>query len=556
MPLNGGIIDSLMKGVKKRETCSKFKNTTGVNSDGRSSCGEIQKYFPDTLHYSYVLKGGVLMRSAETGGKLSEKDDTGLFSENEKKERALPLFSDRSCLHENCEKSCTLPELPVDVDSGIDRSLCPRRVHISPRKPQDQSNGMGFLSSLEVFPKEKLLRKAILEQSVSSSCLTEVSLCSTISYQDGLPSLRDEMCSSNVCKNEDNLSLTSHEDLPYGKRKRECTDVESNKTKRKTLPSCLEKLYSEGRNVSSRLTIEIKSDNSVLEQKGTATQQRELFSARNQDMQFIPFSSTLDQCSMHSHVTTASSGTAFVSEEKLNYIDTDENDSWDSYSSVKWENESKSAAEICDLESDDENETPLPVEQIFSSSLKPPLDTPDKSSLPTSSQQSTPVFKTLFPVLKHNTYSNDLERMVKEKKELESLDELEKKLQDGIKKRSSGLCLTEEAEQSTEDDESIAEEHREFVRRFSIVVDVIPDSHPAEEIFHPEDFGKLLSPEILDLKNYCISTQNPLEKLIASGDANLIKEVVKEEWDRFSKISDLNIKFESLKFVFKKRQMY
>uniref|UniRef100_A0A6I8N6A3 Coiled-coil SMC6 And NSE5 INteracting (CANIN) domain-containing protein n=1 Tax=Ornithorhynchus anatinus TaxID=9258 RepID=A0A6I8N6A3_ORNAN len=64
----------------------------------------------------------------------------------------------------------------------------------------------------------------------------------------------------------------------------------------------------------------------------------------------------------------------------------------------------------------------------------------------------------------------------------------------------------------------VSADFREFIKKFSIIVDSIPDYHPGEEIFHLLNSGKLFSQYTLDLRNSGFTPQNAVENLIISSE--------------------------------------
>ena len=55
---------------------------------------------------------------------------------------------------------------------------------------------------------------------------------------------------------------------------------------------------------------------------------------------------------------------------------------------------------------------------------------------------------------------------------------------------------------------------REFLKKFSITIDAIPDHHPGEEIFNFLNSGKIFSQYTLDLRDSGFIGQSAVEKLI------------------------------------------
>ncbi|XP_038613680.1 SMC5-SMC6 complex localization factor protein 2 [Tachyglossus aculeatus] len=169
---------------------------------------------------------------------------------------------------------------------------------------------------------------------------------------------------------------------------------------------------------------------------------------------------------------------------------------------------------ICNLDSNEEEEVLEPANEILSLKANPPPA--DREEAPVLSQEvKTPSLTSSFPIM---TYENSLERLLKEKEELQRLDDLEKQLEEDIRQECEvkSIIKTEE-EESADEDGDLSDEHREFIKKFSITVDVIPDYHPGEEIFHLLNSGKLFSQYTLDLRNSGFTPQNAVENLIFSS---------------------------------------
>ncbi|XP_030060588.1 SMC5-SMC6 complex localization factor protein 2-like, partial [Microcaecilia unicolor] len=160
---------------------------------------------------------------------------------------------------------------------------------------------------------------------------------------------------------------------------------------------------------------------------------------------------------------------------------------------------------------DDDEEILKPLDEIMHIS-RSPAATPGSTS-EISSQPSCSSPKVLFPAASPVTYVNNLERLLKEKRESERLDELEKELQEGIEQRT--MVLSPAGEEENADEGSIlSEECRAFIKKFSVVSDAIPDLHPGQEIFHLSDSGQLFNQHTLNLKNYGFNAQTAEEKLL------------------------------------------
>ncbi|KFP86939.1 Protein FAM178A, partial [Acanthisitta chloris] len=113
------------------------------------------------------------------------------------------------------------------------------------------------------------------------------------------------------------------------------------------------------------------------------------------------------------------------------------------------------------------------------------------------------------------SYVNSLEHLLKEKEESRRVDELEKRLQEDMQRKDT--ASDGENEEDASGDEDLSEEHRMFIRRFSVVADAIPDYHPGEDIFDLSASGKIFNQHNLDLRNFHFIPQNPIEKLLLNS---------------------------------------
>ncbi|KFQ08919.1 Protein FAM178A, partial [Leptosomus discolor] len=159
---------------------------------------------------------------------------------------------------------------------------------------------------------------------------------------------------------------------------------------------------------------------------------------------------------------------------------------------------------------DDDEEVFVPLQEILSSSPKPQAGTLEKSFLECFSQD------TMASLLKLQvSYMNSLEHLLKEKEESKRVDELENRLQEDIKGRETDFSDGED--ENASGDEGISEEHRLFIKRFSLVAVAIPDYHPGEDIFDLSSSGKIFNRHNLDVRNFHFIPQNPIEKLLLSS---------------------------------------
>uniref|UniRef100_A0A4X2JWA0 Coiled-coil SMC6 And NSE5 INteracting (CANIN) domain-containing protein n=1 Tax=Vombatus ursinus TaxID=29139 RepID=A0A4X2JWA0_VOMUR len=158
----------------------------------------------------------------------------------------------------------------------------------------------------------------------------------------------------------------------------------------------------------------------------------------------------------------------------------------------------------CNLESDEEDVALKPLQEIMSLNSSQPT-TPEKPFVLLEKPRALSSNRSLkhkFCLSCHSFTSSRSDKWEKELKE-----DLVKG--QGIK----SLMETEESE-NTDDSGELQEEHREFIRKFFIAFDTIPDCHPGEEIFHCFDYGKIFSQHTLDLRDCNFVPKNAIEDLI------------------------------------------
>ncbi|KFZ55797.1 Protein FAM178A, partial [Podiceps cristatus] len=167
----------------------------------------------------------------------------------------------------------------------------------------------------------------------------------------------------------------------------------------------------------------------------------------------------------------------------------------------------------CSLDDDDDDDEVvfMPLQEILSSNPKPQAGTLEDSCLDSFSED------TATPLLKlHVSYMNSLEHLLKEKEESKRVDELEKQLQEDIQGIETDSSDGDD-EENASGDEDLSEEHRAFIKRFSVIAHAIPDYHPGEDILDLSTSGKVFNQHNLDLRNFNFVPQNPIEKLLLSS---------------------------------------
>ncbi|XP_073541406.1 SMC5-SMC6 complex localization factor protein 2 isoform X2 [Phyllobates terribilis] len=168
--------------------------------------------------------------------------------------------------------------------------------------------------------------------------------------------------------------------------------------------------------------------------------------------------------------------------------------------------ESFKGCSLSSSDDDDEEEEELfkPLDEILKMVTKPVPTTPQRQNLDHSfiSLSQSPLLTTPETTnVKSNLhtpshYVNNLDRLVKEQKERKSVNEMEKRLHEDLER---GLGLANECADSAEDGE-LTDEHREFLEKFKLVTNAIPEQHPGEEVFHLSESGAIFNLRTLDLK--------------------------------------------------------
>ncbi|XP_049646760.1 SMC5-SMC6 complex localization factor protein 2 [Suncus etruscus] len=165
------------------------------------------------------------------------------------------------------------------------------------------------------------------------------------------------------------------------------------------------------------------------------------------------------------------------------------------------------------LDSDEEEETLKSLDEIMALNFsqmpgttgKPPALSKGLKPQPSDYTEST----------HSGNYTNSLDRLVKEMEDTQRLDELQKQLQEDIRQgRGIKSPLRIGDQDSTDDEDGLLEEHREFLKKFSVTIDAIPDHHPGEEIFNFLNSGKIFNQYTLDLRDSGFIGQSAVEKLI------------------------------------------
>ncbi|XP_033281690.1 SMC5-SMC6 complex localization factor protein 2 isoform X1 [Orcinus orca] len=165
------------------------------------------------------------------------------------------------------------------------------------------------------------------------------------------------------------------------------------------------------------------------------------------------------------------------------------------------------------LDSDEEEETLKSLEEIMALNFN---QTPATTGKPPALSKGLRSQSSDYTEHVHSgTYTNTLERLVKEMEDTQRLDELQKQLQEDIRQgRGIKSPIRIGDQDSTDDEDGLLEEHREFLKKFSVTIDAIPDHHPGEEIFNCLNSGKIFNQYTLDLRDSGFIGQSAVEKLI------------------------------------------
>ncbi|KAM7047982.1 SMC5-SMC6 complex localization factor protein 2 [Acridotheres tristis] len=185
----------------------------------------------------------------------------------------------------------------------------------------------------------------------------------------------------------------------------------------------------------------------------------------------------------------------------------------------KWQSSSESEDDILEsiLDDDDEEVVLMPLQKMLSSSLEPQTRTLEDSFDSVSQDTVTPLLNlhlSKTPVISEVSYVNSLDHLLKEEEESRRLEEIEKLLQEDIE-REDNASDGENEDNANGDD--LSEEHRAFIKKFSVVTYVIPDKHPGEDLFDLSAAGKIFTQHDLDLRNFHFIPQNHVEYLLLNS---------------------------------------
>ncbi|XP_072476310.1 SMC5-SMC6 complex localization factor protein 2 isoform X2 [Notamacropus eugenii] len=170
----------------------------------------------------------------------------------------------------------------------------------------------------------------------------------------------------------------------------------------------------------------------------------------------------------------------------------------------------------CNLESDEEDIALKPLQEIMSLNSSQPTTSEEPFVL---SEKLRALSSNVSVSVRYQCFENSLERLVKENENPPRSDEWEKELKEDLVK-GQGIKSQMETEESenTDDGGELQEEHRDFLRKFFVALDAIPDCHPGEEIFHCFNYGKIFSQHTLDLRDCNSVPKNAIEDLILKSE--------------------------------------
>ncbi|OWK62393.1 Protein FAM178A [Lonchura striata] len=188
--------------------------------------------------------------------------------------------------------------------------------------------------------------------------------------------------------------------------------------------------------------------------------------------------------------------------------------------SRKWQSSSESEDDLLESILDDEEEEEevlMPLQKMLSSNLKPQAGTLEDSFDNVSQDTVTPFLNlhlSKTPITSKVSYVNSLDHLLKEKEESRRLEEIAKQLQEDIEREDNASDGEKEDNASGDD---LLEEHRAFIKKFSVATYVIPEKHPGEDIFDLSAAGKIFTQHNLDLRNFHFVPQNRIEYLLLNS---------------------------------------
>ncbi|XP_021392024.2 SMC5-SMC6 complex localization factor protein 2 isoform X1 [Lonchura striata] len=188
--------------------------------------------------------------------------------------------------------------------------------------------------------------------------------------------------------------------------------------------------------------------------------------------------------------------------------------------SRKWQSSSESEDDLLESildEEEEEEEVLMPLQKMLSSNLKPQAGTLEDSFDNVSQDTVTPFLNlhlSKTPITSKVSYVNSLDHLLKEKEESRRLEEIAKQLQEDIEREDNASDGEKEDNASGDD---LLEEHRAFIKKFSVATYVIPEKHPGEDIFDLSAAGKIFTQHNLDLRNFHFVPQNRIEYLLLNS---------------------------------------
>ncbi|XP_015722542.1 SMC5-SMC6 complex localization factor protein 2 [Coturnix japonica] len=190
-------------------------------------------------------------------------------------------------------------------------------------------------------------------------------------------------------------------------------------------------------------------------------------------------------------------------------------------SKSSFDSEDETLAHILDDDDDnDDDETFIPLQEILSSSSRSQAEALGVDSLDDLLKRTTALTDQLSKpsVGAQVSYVNSLEHLLKEKEQSKRLDELEKRLREDVQRKE--IDSSDGESENAVENGDLSEEHRAFIKRFSVVAHAIPDYHPGEDVFDLSISGQIFNQHDLDLRNFHLIPQNPIEELLSSSDVS------------------------------------
>ncbi|NWI94003.1 SLF2 protein, partial [Pitta sordida] len=389
--------------------------------------------------------------------------------------------------------------------SGHDSTLSKEYLNLSEEKEKNSCSTVGLSSSYSAHSPDKINHISVVDTKenqlqLANSCFSlEKSLLFSQEKSTVLPSLHHLTQTKGV----KSLQISGLSQVLDAKKEQDGKRPERHEHNKAHINSVQ---YSNSFSKTKHKASESASNSHTMELSGTLPLSQE--TGKN-----ISLSLSLKECCMvSSHISSQPSGeledeSTSTDKSKLNG---NSQGSFDSGHTI--------LEPILDDDDDDEEEF-RPLQEILCSSRKSQTGTLEKS-FDSSSQDTMTALMMLrlskTPAVTRVSHVNSLESLLKEKNASTRVDELEKQLQEDIEREDK--ASDGENEENASGDEELSEEHRAFIKRFTLRVgNTIPDNHPGEDIFDLSASGKIFNQHNLDLRNFHFIPRNSVENLLLNS---------------------------------------